>query len=85
VRSVQAFAYLLPALVLLLALLARRYPGERALARIARRRARPRRRPRAAVLAHHTRPRVSLPRGGRLIAASLAVRPPPHLLGAGSS
>jgi hypothetical protein len=72
----QALAYLSPALLLLGFLSARRYPGERALlsaipsaARSSKvtRRARARREP----------PRVLLPRGGRLIASSLAVRPPP--------
>jgi len=69
-----ALAYLLPALLLLLALGARRYPGERALlALIVRGRHR-----RAHVDAlRRARPRALLPRGGRLIATSLAVRPPP--------
>ncbi len=68
---------LLPALALAVALLARRYPGERTLARLGA----PRRRARWA------RPRASVPRaartfavathGGLLIARSLAVRPPP--------
>jgi hypothetical protein len=75
--ALQALAYLLPALLLLSALWARRYPGERALL--------------AAIVApgpgsgsgadaaRQTAPalRALLPRGGRLIACSLAVRPPP--------
>ena len=67
-----------PVLLFALPLLAGRYVGEERLARLAaafvtarRRAARARcRRPRAAR-------RVAVPRGGRLIAASLAVRPPP--------
>jgi hypothetical protein len=68
---------LLPALLLGLTLLARRYPGERLLlaAHTARRahwphpRSSARRRP---------RPRPALARGGLLLAHSLAVRPPPR-------
>ena len=72
--------FLLPALALACVLLARRYPGERTLVRLAA----PRRRARWA------RPRASVPRaartfvvaahGGLLIARSLAVRPPPVAL-----
>jgi hypothetical protein len=69
--------YLLPALTLALVLLARRYPGERALIAL-------RREPRNARWPH-PRSRVPTPRlaslapprGGLLIARSLAVRPPP--------
>ncbi len=73
---------LLPALALAATLLAKRYPGERALARLAD----PKRRMR------WERPRASAPRaaraftvaahGGLLIARSLAVRPPPAALAA---
>jgi hypothetical protein len=73
----QAIAYLLPALLLLLALAARWYPGERALLRrIDARRGRGRRVCEAASRSRQ-RPRSLLPRGGRLIGSSLAVRPPP--------
>jgi hypothetical protein len=68
--------FLLPALVLALVLLARRYPGERTLARLS-----------APSRARWARPRASVPHaartfavaahGGLLIARSLAVRPPP--------
>jgi hypothetical protein len=68
----QGALYVLPALLLAVALLARRYPGERLLVRLHVRR---------------TRPRVGLrgvctfapagPRGGRLIALALAGRAPP--------
>jgi hypothetical protein len=69
----------LPVLLVLLPLLAGRYIGEERLARIAAAFVSSRRR-RAPLLAATAR-RVSptLPRGGRLIAASLAVRPPPAL------
>ena len=75
----EALAYLLPALGLLVVLHARRYPGERALlAAIAPSPGRkalrqPGRRWKAPL-------RVMFPRGGRLIACSLAVRPPPRRL-----
>jgi hypothetical protein len=72
---VGALAYLLPAVVLLLAV--RRYPGERTLLALLGRRGR-RRRP-IAVASRRQRPRPMLPRGGRLLASSLAVRPPPAL------
>jgi hypothetical protein len=74
---VATLLYLVPLLVLLVPLLARRYPGERLLLGVARRR----RTPRAVrVLAPPARkPRAALPSGGRLIAAGLAVRPPPLL------
>jgi hypothetical protein len=72
-----ALFYLAPLLVLLVPLLARRYPGERLLLRAVRSRGRPRP---ARVLAPPARkPRAALPSGGRLIAAGLAVRPPPLL------
>lgn len=72
----QAILYLLPALVLAIPLLARRYPGEKVLlamrtgGRVRRRRA-PLARPgsRGVLLA--------AAHGGMLIARSLAVRPPP--------
>ena len=70
------FLFMAPALVILLPLIAGRYLGEQRLARFTRsmpalRRAVPDvRLPRPAF-------RTVLPRGGRLIAASLAVRPPP--------
>jgi len=71
----------LPALGFFLPLLAGRYVGEERLARLAavvRARRAVRRAPAAvAGAAARLRPAVVLPRGGRLIAASLAVRPPP--------
>jgi hypothetical protein len=73
-----ALAYLAPALLILLPLVGGRYPGERALARAAARRARPAaRRPPSA-----TRPRrrrsALLPRGGLLVGSALAGRAPPR-------
>lgn len=72
-----AFAYLVPALVLMIPLVAGRYPGERQLARLYR----------PAAAARSTRPERSmgrrlpiarvLPRGGTLLASAIAVRPPP--------
>lgn len=72
----HAILYLLPAVVVVMPLLARRYPGERALLGL-----------RPVERARWARPRSSVPmcrrvmlvavRGGRLIGCSLAVRPPP--------
>ena len=73
----EALAYLAPALLLGLPLMAGRYPGERPLVRAlaGRRRARPRRAPLCAPPG--ARPTVLIPRGGRLVAAALAGRGPP--------
>jgi hypothetical protein len=71
--------FLAPAVLLALPLLAGRYIGAERLSRIAH--ARSPRRPRRA--AAGLPPRAGerlLPRGGLLIAASLAVRPPPSVL-----
>jgi hypothetical protein len=67
----------LPALLLLLPLLAGRYVGEDRLARLAASFVPPRRRAGTPLAMRVRRARRTLPRGGRLIAASLAVRPPP--------
>lgn len=73
------FLFMAPALVIAMALVAGRYVGEDKLTRFVR--ALPRVRP--AVPSGRT-PRLPfaclLPRGGRLIASSLAVRPPPAAL-----
>ena len=77
----HALLYLLPALALLLALRARRYPGERSLlALIAR--GRPRRRRAITMRRYRAAPRAALARGGALLGEALAVRPPPALLAA---
>jgi hypothetical protein len=62
-------------MLLLAALLMRRYPGERLLLAFARARS-GRRRRLAAVAVSHGRV-AALPRGGLLMAFALAVRPPP--------
>jgi hypothetical protein len=74
----ELLAFATPGLVLALPLLAGRYLGEERIVRAASRRRRPPVRPRSASV-----PRVwlramrTIVRGGRLIAESLAVRPPP--------
>jgi hypothetical protein len=75
----EGLAFLLPAVVLLVVLVVRRYPGERVLSRLRERRVHvaPAVRRVAAHAGRAARSRVRMPRGGRLIAASLAVRPPP--------
>jgi hypothetical protein len=76
-----AVAYLAPALLILLPLVGGRYPGDDALVRVAGRRSCSGRRPRpAAVPPRRRRAGALLPRGGRLVAASLAGRGPPRLL-----
>jgi hypothetical protein len=74
----EATAYLLPALLLLPVLVARRYPGERALFALVSRRRQKRDSAWTQTVACRRRPGVAVPRGGRLIAFSLAVRPPPR-------
>jgi hypothetical protein len=71
----SGFLFIAPALLLALPLLAGRYLGAERLSRIARARL-PRRRARLSLSIPHTW-RLVPPRGGMLIAASLAVRPPP--------
>ncbi len=72
----------LPALALALVLAARRYPGERIIAALSSVRGR-RPRPRASVPVAARREFVA-PRGGLLLARSLAVRPPPRAVAAAS-
>jgi hypothetical protein len=66
---------LLPALLLVAALLAGRYPGEQLIERW--RRDRPRIRPAVARVRIPSRPSRERPQGGRLIARALAGRAPP--------
>jgi hypothetical protein len=73
----DAISYLLPALLLMAALAARRYPGERALLAMMRKTRSGPRRVAARDIRRHARPRALVPRGGALIAFALAVRPPP--------
>jgi hypothetical protein len=70
--------FLLPALLLGLVLLTRRYPGERLL--VAARAVQRTRWPRAQSQSRmRARPAAAtIARGGQLLARSLAVRPPPH-------
>jgi hypothetical protein len=70
-----------PALLLVLPLLAGRYVGEDGLVRLAGRALVPRRRSPGTLGARRRAPRV-LPRGGRLLAAALAERGPPSVAAA---
>jgi hypothetical protein len=80
VGSTTPLLFLAPWLVVLAPLLAGRYLGERSLHRLAGRLARPQTpRRRVATAIRHGRTAQLLPRGGRLLACSLAVRPPPVL------
>ena len=72
--------FLSPAIVLLASLLTGRYPGDERLARLAAAMRARRPRPRPALPTAPPRRRVPMPRGGRLVATSLAVRPPPGVL-----
>jgi hypothetical protein len=79
--STDVLLFLAPALLVAAPLVAGRYVGETLIVRIAARRSGPRRRPSA--LGDSTPPATALwlPRGTRLLAFSLAKRPPPvHLL-----
>ncbi|HEY4450580.1 MAG TPA: hypothetical protein VGN13_03160 [Solirubrobacteraceae bacterium] len=73
----EALAYLLPAALLLGVLATRRYPGERVLLAALTRAPSDPRRPQAEANSGRPRAAATVPRGGRLIATSLAVRPPP--------
>jgi hypothetical protein len=69
--------HLAPALILVAALLARRYPGERLIVRLASSATRSGRRARTRAVKPRTRVAALAPRGGLLLGCSLAVRPPP--------
>ncbi|HWF33614.1 MAG TPA: hypothetical protein VG188_13770 [Solirubrobacteraceae bacterium] len=72
----DALLCLLPALLLALVLIARRYPGERLL--VATRAVRRARLPRARSQGRRrAKPVATIARGGLLLGCSLAVRPPP--------
>ncbi len=66
-----------PVLLFGLPLLAGRYVGEEQLARLAAAFSGVRRRPAGTIVPRSRRGESRLPRGGRLIASALAVRPPP--------
>jgi hypothetical protein len=73
--------FLSPAIALVAALLNGRYVGEERLRRLAAAfRPSRRRRPQAAAVPRIPRRRALMPRGGSLVATSLAVRPPPRHL-----
>jgi hypothetical protein len=78
----HAILYLLPAVVLAIPLLVRRYPGERALVGLHRAQSRRWARARSSTAPARRRVLLILVRGGRLIGCSLAVRPPPALYSA---
>ena len=71
-----ALLFLLPSFLLAAALFLRRYPGSRRLVALALSR-RTQRTRRQLPATWRGRPRARVPRGGLLIASSLAVRPPP--------
>ncbi|HEY2216855.1 MAG TPA: hypothetical protein VGH21_05125 [Solirubrobacteraceae bacterium] len=71
-----------PILALAIPLLARRYPGERALLALRRRKSVGWPRPRSSASTGNRRASSSVVRGGQLIARYLAVRPPPALIAA---
>jgi len=73
----EVLLYLLPLVALAIPLLVRRYPGERALVGLRNLGRRPRWSRRVACVPPRSRMLMRVVRGGRLIACSLAVRPPP--------
>jgi len=76
--STDALLFLAPALLIAIPLLGGFYVGEELVARLAGRRSRPRRRWTAAPLPRQSyAASVWRPRGARLLAFSLATRPPP--------
>jgi hypothetical protein len=77
--STDVFFYLAPALLIIAPLVAGRYPGEKLILELATR-SRRRRHWTAPSRPAPKAPAIWLPRGNRLIAFSLAERPPPALL-----
>jgi hypothetical protein len=78
--STEALLFLAPALLIAIPLLGGRYLGEELIVRLANRRARPRARASAPARRLPAAPATWVPRGARLLAASLAKRPPPVAL-----
>jgi hypothetical protein len=77
---VSGLLFMAPALLFALALLTRRFPGERQLVALAsRRRRRARRAPLRVNMAARA-PCALVPRGSALLAGALATRPPPAAL-----
>src|SRR4051794_10408027 len=75
--SVEGVLMLAPALLLAAALISGRYLGEETIAPVRRARPAPSARSRARLVATIRPPARMAPRGGLLLAASLATRPPP--------
>jgi len=75
--ATEALLFMAPALLIAVPLVAGRYVGEELIARLAARRARRPRPRRAIALPAPAKAPVFPPRGARLIAHSLAKRPPP--------
>jgi hypothetical protein len=78
----NAILCLLPAVLVALPLLARRYPGDRTLIALRGDHQRPWPRARSSSTAARSRTMLRAAHGGMLIACSLAVRPPPKLIAA---
>jgi hypothetical protein len=78
--STDVLLFLAPALLVAAPLLAGRYVGEELIAKLATKRVRERRRASASATRAPRAPASWLPRGTRLIAFSLAERPPPGRL-----
>jgi hypothetical protein len=78
--STDVLLFLAPALLLVAPLVAGRYVGETLIAKLATRRSGPRRRPLAPGASTPPAATLWLPRGTRLLAFSLAKRPPPARL-----
>jgi hypothetical protein len=78
--STDALLFLAPALLIAAPLIAGRYVGEELIARLVVKRSRKPRRPSAFPASAPRLPAVWLPRGARLVAFSLAKRPPPRAL-----
>lgn len=80
IGATDALLFMAPALLIAIPLLGGHFFGEELIVKLASRRTRPRSRTAAAAPALPPAPSVWLPRGARLIAASLAKRPPPTAL-----
>jgi hypothetical protein len=78
--STDVLLFLAPALLIVAPLIAGRYPGEELIVKLGRRSGRPRRTAAGSSQAAPPSPSLWLPRGARLIAFSLAERPPPARL-----